>query len=164
MNFYPLLWKRVFCQRTSKLMPDLFFDLMFYATSLSENSSLENLVCRLERQHGIEIRKQSLNERFTGKTVDFVKTVLSRLIFRQFSEVLYHEEFLSIFNHVRIKDSTKFNVPDNLSSHYWGSGGSGDTSSAGISIQYEFDLKTGKFLDFTLTEAIRNTQTSVNEI
>jgi hypothetical protein len=50
-----------------------------------------------------------------------------------------------------------------LKEHYKGSGGSGSTSDAGISIQYEFDLKTGKFLDLTLTESIRNDQQDAKE-
>jgi len=152
-----------FCQRSSKLTADVFFDLMFYATSLSQNSSLEYLVSYLGDQYGIEICKQSLNERFNERTVNFVKRVLSELIREQFSSVLYCEEFLSGFDHVRIKDSTKFNVPSNLKEHYKGSGGSGSVSEAGISIQYEFDLKTGKFLDLTLTEAIRNDQQDAKE-
>ena len=152
-----------FFQRTSKLTPEVFFDLVFYACFLSENSSLEYLVSYLDSQYGIDIRKQSLDERFSDKSVNFVKSVLSRLICEQFSDVLFSKDFLSRYNHVRIKDSTKFNVPCNLASHYRGSGGSGDTSSAGICIQYEFDLKTGKFLDLTLTEAVRNDQTDANE-
>ena len=152
-----------FFKRTSKLTPEVFFDLMFYASSLSHNSSLEYLVSYLESRYGIKIRKQSLNDRFTEKTVSFVKVVLSRLICYQFSETLYCEEFLSSFNYVRIKDSTKFNVPDTLASHYRGNGGSADTPPAGICIQYEFDLKTGKFLDLNLTQAVRNDQSDANE-
>ena len=113
----------------------------------------------------IDICKQSLDERFTEKTVNFVKYVLKRLISEQFSDSLYCKKFLSCFNHVRIKDSTRFNVPKNLAAHYKGSGGSGDTSNAGISIQYEFDLKTDKFLDLHVTEAIpavhKNSETSL---
>ena len=152
-----------FSQRHSKLTATVFFDLLFYATSLSQNSSLEYLVSYLGDQYGIHICKQSLDERFHERTVNFVKSVLSELIREQFSRVLYSESFLPNFNHVRIKDSTKFNVPSNLKEHYKGSGGSGSTSEAGISIQYEFDLKTGKFLDLTLTEAIRNDQQDAKE-
>jgi len=152
-----------FCQRSSKLTPCVFFDLMFYATSLSQNISLEYLVSYLDDQYGIEIRKQSLDERFNERTVNFVKSILSRLIREQLSSLLYGEEFLSNFNHVRIKDSTKFNVPSHLKEHYRGSGGSGSTSEAGICIQFEFDLKTGQFLDLTLTEAIRNDQQDAKE-
>ena len=152
-----------FSQRSSKLTPEVFFDLLFYAVSLSHNSSLEYLVSYLESKYGIEMRKQSLDERFSEKAVNFVKQVLLRLINEQLSTLLYHEGFLSDFNHVRIKDSTKFNVPSNLKEHYRGSGGSGSTSEAGISIQYEFDLKTGKFLDLTITEAVRNDQQDAKE-
>ena len=109
------------------------------------------------------MRKQSLDERFTKKTVNFIKSVLMQLISEQFSDLLYCKEFLSDFNHVRIKDSTKFNVPSNLSPIYRGSGGGGDTSDAGLSIQYEFDLKTGKFLDLNVTEAVRNDQQDAKE-
>jgi hypothetical protein len=152
-----------FCQRSSKLTPAVFFDLLFYAASLSQNCSLEYLVSCLGARYGIDMRKQSLDERFNERTVHFVKRVLCELIREQFSKVLYGEDFLSSFAHVRIKDSTKFNVPSTLKSHYKGSGGSGSTSEAGISIQYEFDLKTGKFLDFTITEAIRNDQQDAKE-
>lgn len=145
------------------MTPEVFFDLMFYASSLSQNSSLEYLVSYLKSHHGIEMRKQSLDERFSEKTIHFVKSVLSQLIREQFSDMLYCDDFLSNFNHVRIKDSTKFNVPANLASHYRGSGGSEGTSAAGICIQYEFDLKTGKFLDLTLTEAVRNDHSDATE-
>lgn len=124
---------------------------------------MEYLVSYLESQYGISIRKQSLDERFSTRTVDFIKVVLSELIREQFSGMLYDDHFLSEFRHVRIKDSTKFNVPSNLASHYKGSGGGGSTSEAGISIQYEFDLKTGKFLDLNITQATRNDQTDASE-
>ena len=114
-----------FSQRSSKLTPDIFFDLLFYAVSLSENSSLEYLVSYLGSKYGIEMRKQSLDDRFGERTVNFVKTVLTLLLKEQFSRVLYCEEFLSTFKHVRIKDSSKFNVPSNLEMHYKGSGGCG---------------------------------------
>ena len=148
-----------FSIRDSKLSPEVFFDLLFFASSLSQNSSLERLVSHLDSSHGIDIRKQSLDERFTEKTVDFVKAVLHRLMQAQFSDMLISENFLTDFYHVRIKDSTSFKVPDHLAAHYGGNGG----GVAGIKIQHEFDLKTGKFLDLTITEACRNDQTDSSE-
>lgn len=148
-----------FCKRSSKLTAAVFFDLLFYASSLSQNSSLEYLVSRLADVHGIEISKQGLDERFTMRAVDFVKAVLSRLIGAQFSDMLISESFFSCFNHVRIKDSTSFKVPDNLAESYSGNGG----GIAGISIQYEYDLKTGKFLDLAITEAGRNDRKDAGE-
>jgi hypothetical protein len=152
-----------FCQRMSKLTPEIFFDLLFYAVSLSQNSSLEYLTSYLESMYGITLRKQSLDERFSERTVNFVKTVLTRLIGEQFSDILYDDSFLKSYNHVRIKDSTTFKVPSNLAVQYRGNGGCGTCSLAGINIQYEFDLKTGKFLDLTINEAVRNDQRDASE-
>ena len=67
-----------FSQRSSKLTPEVFFDLLFYAVSLGHNSSLEYLVSYLGSKYGIEMRKQSLDERFSEKAVNFVKQVLIR--------------------------------------------------------------------------------------
>ena len=53
-------------------------------------------------------------------------------------------EYLRNVQYFRIKDSSKFIVPNNLSAHFKGNGGNGDISNAGITIQCEFDLKTGK--------------------
>jgi hypothetical protein len=137
----------------------VFFDLLFFASSRSHNSSLEHLVSHLGSSHDIDITRQALDERFTEKTVHFVQSVLRRLIEVQFSDCLISENFLPDFNHVRIKDSTTFKVPDNLKDNYSGNGG----GVAGITIQYEFDLKTGEFLDLTITEASRNDQTDSGE-
>jgi len=120
-------------------------------------------VSYLDERYSIKIRKQSLDERFNNRAVLFVRSVLETLIREQFSGLLYSEGFLNTFQHVRIKDSTKFNVPGNLQTHYRGSGGSGSTTEAGICIQYEFDLKTGKFFDLTITEAIRNDRQDAKE-
>jgi hypothetical protein len=152
-----------FSRRRSKLAPEVFFDLLFYAASMPQNSSLEYLVSYLESRYGITMRKQSLDDRFTIRAVNYVKCVLSELLRAQFSELLYSDEFLSGFGHVRIKDSTRFNVPSNLATHYKGTGGSGRASEAGISIQYEFDLKTGNFLELNITEALRNDQHDATE-
>lgn len=141
----------------------MFFDLLFYASSLSENSSLEHLVSYLDSEYGIKMCKQSLDERFHAKTVNFVKEVLGRLIAAQLSQFLYDKLFFSEFEHVRIKDSTKFNAPSTLAKNYKGSGGNDSVSKAGISIQYEFDLKTGKILVLIVTEAVRNDQTDASQ-
>lgn len=143
------------------MTPEVFFDLLFYASSLSQHSSLDKLVNHLKSEYEIDISKQSLDERFTEKTVAFVKRVLEDIIREQIPATLYGDNFLPEFRHVRIKDSTRFNVPSNLAKKYEGSGGS--ASKAGISIQYEFDLKTGKFLDLNITSANRNDQIDAKE-
>lgn len=103
--------------------------------------------------------KQSLNERFNNNCLKFVKSVLCKIIENQFSEILISQNFLSDYNHVRIKDSTTFKVPDNLSANFGGNG----CGLAGITIQYEYDLKTGKVLDLNITAASRNDQRDAGE-
>jgi hypothetical protein len=111
----------------------------------------------LESRYGIDINKQSLDERFNDRCVSFVKSVLCEVLESKLPNV-YSPELFTGFHEVRIKDSTKFNVPETLLSDYRGSGGNSGTSKAGISIQYEYDLKSGRIVDLTLTPAVRNDQ------
>ena len=109
----------------------------------------------LEFQYGILIRKQSLDSRFSDKCVGFVKSVLKEVMQERLSR-LYTKDFLFHFGRVRIKDSTKFKVPSNLSDEYKSCGGSAETFKAGVSIQYEYDMKSGLILDLTITSANRH--------
>lgn len=77
--------------------------------------------------------------------------------------MLFGETIFRHYAHVRIKDSTRFNLPAKLATNYRGSGGSEKTSRAGVSIQYEFDLKTNEILDLTIHPAVRNDQTDARE-
>lgn len=128
-------------------------------------TSRQFVIHRLQQKngYGVNICKQSLDERFNEKSVEFVKTVLPGIIEAQLSEMLYGEDFFSSYQHVRIKDSTKFNVPSTPEEHYRDSGGNSTTSSAGISIRCEFDLKTGKIPDLILNKAVRNNRKDAGE-
>jgi hypothetical protein len=67
-------------------------------------------------------------------------------------------EFLKSFPEVRIKDSTCFQLPEEMADKYPGSGGA--SSKAAVRIQFEYDIKTGKVIDLSLHPF--NTQDSVN--
>ncbi|MDR0864740.1 MAG: IS4 family transposase [Candidatus Symbiothrix sp.] len=145
--------KAGFVHRSSKLTGALFFDMLLYCSSLQEGVSLSRMAIFIEEHFGIPISKQSLFERFNASCVEFVKAVLKEILEEKFAAIpLYQGSFWDSFHHVRIKDSTKFKIPDMLQEHYKGNGG----SLAGISIQYEFDLKTGKVLDLTIYSGDRN--------
>lgn len=60
--------------------------------------------------------------------------------------------FLSSFDQLRIKDGTRFDLPKQLRKYFRGFGGS-CTSDSALCIQYEFDLKSLKFVSFKLTDA-----------
>jgi len=121
------------------------------------------MVSRLKSDFGVTVKKQSLDERFNEKSADFVKSVLKEVLREQFSN-LYSAELLPDFSRIRIKDSTKFMVPANLEEHYKSCGG--DTrscSNASISVQYEYDLKSGEVTDLNITSGDRNDRTDAGE-
>jgi hypothetical protein len=141
------------------LNAEIFFDMLFYAVSQNEHASLSYMVSLLQSDFGINIKKQSLNERFNPKSEAFAKAVLCEALREKFSH-LYSTQFLPAFSRIRIKDSTKFMVPPSLESRYTACGGDiRSRSKAGISIQYEYDLKSGNIMDLDITAGERNDRT-----
>ncbi|MDR1883688.1 MAG: hypothetical protein LBR26_13030, partial [Prevotella sp.] len=144
--------KAGFVKRTSRLTAEAFMEMLLYCSSLRETGSLAFMVSTLE-DYGISISKQSMNERFNSSATEFVKAVLTEFV----EEKLHRsnscmEDFGKGFNDIRIKDSTKFKVPDNMQENFKGNGG----SAAGVCIRYEYDLKTGKILDLSVYSGDRN--------
>lgn len=151
-----------FYKRKCGFTPAMFFDMLLYCASQSDTYSLSQVSSRVKAMHRVKITRQSIDGRFTGGAVVFVKEILKELLEKQLSKV-FCADFLSQFNHVRIKDSTRFTVPDKLREHFKGSGGSQGTSQAGVSIQYEYDARSGKILDLNVTAGIRNDATDASE-
>jgi hypothetical protein len=162
-HLHELAVKTGFCRRASKLSSGVFFDLLFYCVSRTENSSLSFMTSCLEAKYGIRMRKQSLDERFTSRCVDYVKAVLKEVMNEHLS-FIYSGRLLKGFKRVRIKDSTKIMVPSNMEANYPGCGGDiRSRSKAGISIQYEYDLKSGMTTDLNITPANRNDKTDATQ-
>ena len=104
--------------------------------------------------HSLEISKQAIDNRFSFSCVDFVKELLKESLASQITTTLCPLE-LQLFRTVRIKDSTTFGIQDSFSDLFEGYGkGGGPSSKAGLSIQYEFDIKTNKIFDIDLQSAI----------
>ena len=116
--------------------------------SLSQISS-EALIA-----HKIRISKQAIDSRFDKEAVMFLKELLGQVILAQIAPPT-NINFFSQFNRVLIKDSTKFDLPRRLKDDFLGFGGK-ITSEAGISIQYEYDLKDGRLHDFDFTSSRKN--------
>jgi hypothetical protein len=158
-NIRKLAKEAGFVKRSSPLTAEAFMKLLLHCCSSPQTSSLSSMVTTLQ-EYGISICKQSLNERFNTSATAFVKAVLTEFVRQRLSQLNPSGgDFGKSFNHIRIKDSTKFKVPDNMQEHFKGSGG----SAAGISIQYEYDLKTGKILDLSVHSGERNDATDTRE-
>jgi len=141
-----------FCKRKSKVHPSVFFDLLMYDISARRSKSLNQLAIEAESEHDIEISKQGLDKKFNEHAINF----LTQLIEKQLSVELNQQidiGWLNFFPEVKIKDGTRFDLPEVYKDYLPGSGGS--ASKAGACLQFEFDLKSGHIIDLSLTPSNR---------
>lgn len=131
----------------------MFFDILLYNASVNGQMSLGQLSGEASVSYGIEITRQGLDLRFDDKAVCYVKSILEQAIVNQIDEPL-EPRFLSAFTRVRIKDGTRFDLPQRLKDYFPGYGGK-NTSDAAACVQYEFDLKNRRLLDLDITSAKR---------
>ncbi|MFQ5485068.1 MAG: IS4 family transposase [Desulfobacterales bacterium] len=150
-----------FVQResTCKLTGSTFFDLVIFNKEKLKEQSLNGLCIKLKEDHGIEIKKQSLHERFNQNAVLFLGKALEKLLQKQLVSDLPLTIFKS-FKRVLLKDSVCFQLDPSLAKDYPGSGGSG--SEAAIRIQFEYDLLSGKIIDLSINSF--NSQDAKNSI
>ena len=151
-----------FIQRKSKLCAVKFLTTLMFVHQQGKNLSLIDLCGDLYAQHGLHVRKQSMQERFNEHAVAFMKSILSMLLENQLKSTV-KEKSLSFFNRVRVKDSTRFTLPPSYASIYQGLGGAVANSESMISIQYEYDLLSSSTLDLRLTTGTRNDQLDAKE-
>jgi hypothetical protein len=135
-----------FVLRRSKLTGWRFLDLLMFTHFNQKELSLVELCSQLEMRFGIGISKQGVDNRFSAAAVGFLKAVLGKAIKKTIcSEPM---DCLWRFAAAKIKDSTSFQLPEDMAGKYPGSGGS--ASSAMIRIQFEYDLRTGEITDLSL--------------
>ena len=144
-------------QRKSKLSAFEFLNILMFTHHQGKSLSLLDLIGDLYEEFSIRLTKQSLQERFNDGAVKFMRSVLSYLLNKQLA-VEKHNGHLTRFNRVRIKDSTRFALPEQYASAYQGYGGAIPNSKSMITIQHEYDLITGKTMDFRLTNGLSNDQ------
>lgn len=120
--------------------------IIFNSNSL-HYESLNDLTIALNKQHGVDISKQGLDDRFNIYAVQFLKAALEDLLQQQLVEKISFRNCLE-FKRILIKDSVCFQVDESLAQYYPGSGGSG--SKANVRIQLEYDLLDGKIVDLSL--------------
>ena len=110
----------------------MFIDILLYNVSSQENRSLNQLTVESLSEHGVSISKQGLDKRFNERSVSFVKALLERTLQNQAETLRLNQSWLDIFERIRIKDGTRFEIPEQFQSRFPGSGGS--ASKAGVCI------------------------------
>ena len=104
--------------------------------------SLNFLCAELYDKFGVQIKKQSLDERFNTYTVKFMETLYRHSIKQYGSSMLPGQVSGCAFSQVKLIDATSISLPENLSTVYVGSGGSASTACA--KVHHCFELLEGK--------------------
>ncbi len=149
--------------RKSKITPAMFLDMMFNG-NVYESKSLRLISFHAKQKHLIELSKQAIDNRFSNASIDFAKALIEEALSTQVRTMIA-PTVLNLFRAVRIKDSTIFGIDASLSELFEGFGkGGGRSSKAAVSIQFEYDLKTGNILDIDLQPAVaRDTKDAISK-
>lgn len=157
-----------FVKKTSKFRASDFLTLLLFNSEQSNNVSLNQLAIEFGLQSENTISKQGIDKRFNAKAVLFIKSILEKYLKEEVLKTSLPIGWSELFNRIRIKDGTRFILPEKLADHLKGFGGSKGVSKAGACIQYEFDLKNGEVLDLEVTSAnvpdSRNAQITKDKI
>lgn len=152
-----------FVQRNSKLTGNHFLEMCMFGNLQNTPASLNDFSAYLMEEHQVEISKQGINERFNNQSVDFLKALLAEEMGQKL-DLSSLNPLSSPFSRIRIKDSTKWNLPDHCSEKYKGYGGCRANSASMVSVQFEYDLLAGDIMDLSITSGTRNDQQDSKEI
>lgn len=134
-----------FVQRKGKCEAQDFVSLCTFLDDEVSVSSLNELCTELTAANECSISPQGLNQRFNTSAVELLKALFSELLQEKLNASLSLPcDLDSLFDRIRILDSTVFQLPDQYADQYQGSGGSSHT--AGMKIQLEYELKSGQFM------------------
>ena len=105
---------------------------------------------------GIEVRRQALEQRLTLETTEMLKTTLDAAI-TEVLEVASQRQALHLlqqFTGVYVQDSTWLSLPDELHEIWKGQPKKNHPKKAGLKLHLRFDVLTGGFQDFQLTDGM----------
>ena len=138
-----------FLQRCSgKIDGTIFLNLILANRESLKYQSLDRMCISLSQNFGVDMKKQSLHERFNNTAVAFLKNALEKLLAKQ----IINEKLIANingFSRILIKDSTCFQISENLKELFSGCGGTG--SDASVRIQFEFEVLSGAISDLRMT-------------
>ncbi|MDO8156005.1 IS4 family transposase [Bacillus toyonensis] len=147
-----------FVQRKRKFSAHDLSIICVWVSQRVASDSLVRLCSQLHAVTGTLMSPEGLNKRFNKKAVCFLKHIFSTLLKNKICETsLIPSSSTTYFQRIRILDATIFQVPNHLAPIYPGSGGCAQT--AGIKIQLEYDLHSGKFLNFQMGPGKNNDKT-----
>ncbi len=150
-----------FMKRKRKVPASCFVNTLLFNENAQANISLPDLTADINQVYGIDVSKEALHKKFTPEAVNFLKGILAELLSKQLKS-LCGAAFSLHFPQIKIKDSTKFSLPDSYGDYYKGYGNFSQKNGL-ICIQYEYDLVSGNWISIDLTKGLRNDQQDSKE-
>ncbi len=123
-----------------------FLDMLLFTDFNHKELSLNSMALSFQERYGIILSKQAVDWRFSDLSVKFFKAVFEKAIgitIEKNNRIDFTE-----FEKVRIKDSTSFELPENMKDKYPKS--IKNVKTALVRIQLEYDIKNGEILDLSL--------------
>jgi hypothetical protein len=127
-----------------------FLKTLCFKTLDASQQSLEDCCSEYLCDNGVGIRKQSLDQKFNPRTVDFLKGVLSLLPVGQ--DTSPNTPLLNRFSNIYIQDGTRFGLPQAYQGDF---PGFGHLNKAGAQLQAVYDYKNGNLVQIDLCEGKR---------
>ncbi len=138
---------------SSRLSGWMFLQLHLIMESSGREFSLNQMSEELFERHGVQISKQSLDERFNTFAVNFMRGCFKHV----FAQTLGYKTAArqhSFFERVLLTDATSFQLPAHLAAFYQGNGG--DNGPAGIKIHQQYELISGSVRQLELRDSKEN--------
>lgn len=145
-----------FMIRKGKVPPSCFLNTLLFNENDQAHTSLPDLTADLNQVYDIDISKEAMHKKFTPASVKFLEGLLSELLCGQVKKLTDKGSSLH-FPRIKIKDSTRFSLPDSYDDNYKGFGNFSKSNGL-MSLQYEYDLVNGNWLSFAMTKGLRNDQ------
>ena len=151
-----------FMIRKGKVPPSCFVNTLLFNENDMANTSLPDLTADLNQVYDIDISKEAMHKKFTPACVEFFKGLLEEMLCGQLRKGIADKALPLHFARIKIKDSTKFSLPDNYNGDYKGYGNFSKKNGL-MSLQYEYDLVSSSWLSFEMTKGLRNDQNDSTE-
>ncbi|MFT7159078.1 MAG: hypothetical protein ACI9GZ_000240 [Bacteroidia bacterium] len=150
-----------FIKRIRKLPASRFVNTLMFAFCNQAKTSLPDIAADLNQQFNIDISKEGIHKKFNHKAVNFLKALIKEQLSEQFTFPI-DNQLKASFQSIKIKDSTKFSLPEIYNVDYPGFGNFSKTNGL-MNIQYEYDLINGNWEYIELTNCKRNDQQDSKE-
>lgn len=139
---------------SSRLSGAAFLEMLVQHIAPGKEWSLTDQCDYLREHHGIELTKQSLDERYHCFSVAFLKSCYEAILAASFNSRSAVGGIVASFDSIYLTDSTSFQLPAQLSAFYQSNGGS--TTGASVKIHQTIELLRFQLQDFSISSGKDN--------